>query len=177
MFGQSGIIGGPSTFEVNGEQYIAVLSGWGGIYPMGAGKQAADSGNLRNVSRLLVFKLGGKATLPPLHPAVDLVIDPPPEPTDSASIDHGEHLFGQYCGVCHGGKSISGGVIPDLRASNFLGNDFFYNIVLDGALKGEGMVSFKTVLSRDDATAIRNYIIHRANEDKTAKPASRTSRQ
>jgi quinohemoprotein ethanol dehydrogenase len=55
-----------------------------------------------------------------------------------------------------------------------LGNDFFYDIVLDGALKDAGMVSFKAALSRDDVTAIRDYIIHRANEDKTAKvtPAS-----
>jgi quinohemoprotein ethanol dehydrogenase len=175
MFGQSGIIGGPSTFEVNGEQFIAVLSGWGGIYPLNAGKQAAASGNLRNISRLLVFKLGGQATLPPLAHEADLVINPPPESTDSASIDHGEHLFGQYCGICHGAGAISGGVIPDLRASSFLSDDFFYNIVLDGALKGEGMVSFRAVLSRGDVTAIRNYIIHRANEDKTAKPVSVSS--
>jgi phage-related protein len=45
------------------QEYIAVLSGWGGIYPMGSGSQAADSGNLRNISRVLVFKLGGKAAL------------------------------------------------------------------------------------------------------------------
>jgi hypothetical protein len=27
------------------------------------------------------------------------------------------------------------------------------------------MVSFKPVLTRADATAVRNYVIHRANED------------
>jgi hypothetical protein len=31
---------------------------------------------------------------------------------------------------------VSGGVTPDLRASTFLGNDVFYEIVLDGLLKG-----------------------------------------
>jgi quinohemoprotein ethanol dehydrogenase len=66
-------------------------------------------------------------------------------------------------------------VIPDLRAFSFLSGNFFYNIVLDGALKGKGKVSFRAVLSRDDVTAIRNYIIHRANEDNTAKPASVSS--
>ena len=45
--------------------------------------------------------------------------------------------------------------------SSFLGNDFFYNIVLDGALKDAGMASFKAALSRDDVTAIRDYIIPR----------------
>jgi quinohemoprotein ethanol dehydrogenase len=170
MFAQSGIIGGPSTFEVNGEQYIAVLSGWGGIYPLNGGKEAADSGNLRNVGRILVFKLGGDATLPPLATAGDLVINPPPEPTDTASVAHGGELFGQYCLVCHGDSAISGGIVPDLRASGYLSSDFFYNVVLDGAFQSQGMVSFKAVLSHDDATAIRNYLIHRANEDKTAKP-------
>ena len=60
-------------------------------------------------------------------------------------------------------------MVPDLRASNFLGNDFWYEIVLNGALKDAGMVSFKSVLDRDDATAVRNYVIHRANQDSKAQ--------
>jgi alcohol dehydrogenase (cytochrome c)/quinohemoprotein ethanol dehydrogenase len=77
-------------------------------------------------------------------------------------------LFDQYCSACHGEHAIGGGVVSDLRASNFLSMDFFYNIVLDGALKDAGMPSFKPALSRDDATAIRNFIIHRANRDSKA---------
>lgn len=172
MFAQSGIIAAPSTFEVGGEQYLAVLSGWGGSYALSGGKAAAMSGNLRNVSRLLVFKLGGTAVLPPLEPRV-MVINPPPEPADAASVAHGEPLYDQYCSACHGEHAVGGGVVPDLRASNFLAMDFFYNIVLDGALKDAGMASFKSALSRDDVTAIRNFVIHRANQDgKNAAPAA-----
>jgi quinohemoprotein ethanol dehydrogenase len=172
MFAQSGIIAAPSTFEVGGEQYIAVLSGWGGSYALSGGKAAAMSGNLRNVSRLLVFKLGGTAVLPPLEPRA-FVINPPPEPTDAASVARGEPLYDQYCSACHGEHAVGGGVVADLRASNFLAIDFFYNIVLDGALKDAGMASFKSALSRDDATAIRNFVIHRANQDgKATAPAS-----
>src|SRR5580692_6054371 len=169
MFAQSGIIAAPSTFEVAGEQYIAVLSGWGGSYALSGGKAAAMSGNLRNVSRLLVFKLGGSNALPPLEPRA-IVINPPPAPTDTASIARGEPLFDQYCSACHGEHAVGGGVVSDLRASNFLGMDFFYNIVLDGALKGAGMASFSTALKRDDVTAIRNFVIHRANQDSKAAP-------
>ncbi len=167
MFAQSGIIAAPSTFEAGGEQYIAVLSGWGGSYALSGGKAAALSGNLRNVSRLLVFKLGATATLPPLEPRT-FVINPPPEPADAASIARGEPLYDQYCSACHGEHGVGGGVIHDLRASNFLGMDFFYNIVLDGALNDAGMASFKSALSRDDVTAIRNFVIHRANQDSKA---------
>ena len=169
MFAQSGIIAAPSTFEVGGEQYIAVLSGWGGSYALSGGKAAAMSGNLRNVSRLLVFKLGGTGALPALEPRA-IVINPPPEPADAASIARGEPLFDQYCSACHGEHAMGGGVVPDLRASNFLSMDFFYNIVLDGALKDAGMAAFKSALSRDDVTAVRNFIIHRANQDSKAAP-------
>ncbi len=163
-FVQSAIIAAPSTYSVDGEQYLAVLSGWGGSYALSGGRSAALSGNLRNVSRLLVFKLGGTVRLPALEPRT-LVINPPPEPSDASSVAKGEPLYDQYCSACHGEHAVGGGVVPDLRASNFLNRDFFYNIVLDGALKDAGMAAFSRALSRDDATAIRNFIIHRANED------------
>jgi quinohemoprotein ethanol dehydrogenase len=174
MFAQSGIIAAPSTFEVGGEQYIAVLSGWGGSYALSGGKAAALSGNLRNVSRLLVFKLGGTAALPPLEPR-SFVINPPPAPTDAASIARGEPLFDQYCSACHGEHAVGGGVVSDLRASNFLGMDYFYNIVLDGALKGAGMAAFSKALNRDNVTDIRNFIIYRANQDNKAAAPARSS--
>lgn len=164
LFVQSGVMAAPSVYEVDGEEYIAVLSGWGGAFSLSAGKAAAQSGNLRNVSRVLAFKLGGSATLPAFQPAT-VMLKPLPEPADAASIAHGEPLFGQYCSVCHGGGAVSGGLTADLRASRFLTGDVFYDIVLGGLLKNEGMVSFKQVLNRDDVTAIRNYIIHRTNDD------------
>ena len=70
--------------------------------------------------------------------------------------------------MCHGENAIGGGVVPDLRASTFLGNDFFYEIVLNGAMKDAGMAPFKAVLDQKDAAAIRAYLIKRANEDKAA---------
>ena len=63
-FVQSRIVGGPSTFEVDGEQYITVLSGWSDVSKSKAENEVADSGELRNVSRILTFKLGGTAVLP-----------------------------------------------------------------------------------------------------------------
>jgi quinohemoprotein ethanol dehydrogenase len=120
MFAQSGIIGGPSTFEIDGEQYIAVLSGWNGVYPLNGGKEAAVSGDSRNISRILVFKLGGTAALPPPNPSVDLITDPPPTPMGKVSIARGEAPLDRYCLICQGESVISGGVVPDLHASRHL---------------------------------------------------------
>jgi quinohemoprotein ethanol dehydrogenase len=168
MFGQSGLMAGPVTYEVDGEQYIAVLSGWGSAFSLQAGKVAATSGNLRNISRVLAFKLGGTAKLPALPPAEKLVLDPPPATADAATVASGEHLFGRFCSVCHGEAAVGGGVVPDLRATAYLSDDTWYDILLKGALKDAGMVSFESVLDHQKADAIRAYLIHRANEDKAA---------
>jgi alcohol dehydrogenase (cytochrome c)/quinohemoprotein ethanol dehydrogenase len=165
---QSAVMAGPMTYEVNGEQYIAVMSGWGGGYPLMQGKEAAKSGNLRNVSRVLAFKLGGTAALPALPPEPQLVLNPPPATAAADTVAKGTGLYVQYCSVCHGENAVGGGVVPDLRASSFLGNDFFYEIVLNGAMKDAGMAPFKAVLDQKDAAAIRAYLIKRANEDKAA---------
>jgi len=165
---QSPIMAAPVSYEVNGEQYIAVLSGFGSAFSLQAGRVAAQSGNLRNISRVLAFKIGGTAALPPAPPEQKLVLNPPPATADAATVAAGEQLFGRYCSACHGENAVGGGVVPDLRASTFLGNDFFFEIVLNGAMKDAGMAPFKAVLDQKDATAIRAYVIQRANEDKTA---------
>ena len=165
---QTAVMAGPVTYEVDGEQYIAVMAGWGGTFPLAAGKEAARSGNLRNVSRVLAFKVGGTATLPPLAPEQKLALNPPPPTAADATVAAGQQLYARYCGVCHGEAAIGGGVVPDLRASSFLGNDFFYEIVLNGAMKDAGMAPFGAELDQKDAAAIRAYLIKRANEDKVS---------
>jgi quinohemoprotein ethanol dehydrogenase len=165
---QSPIMAAPVTYEAGGEQYIAVLTGFGSAFSLQAGKYAAQSSNIRNISRVLAFKIGGTAVLPPAPPVQQLVLDPPPATADAKSVAAGEQLFGRYCSGCHGENAVGGGVVPDLRASSFLGNDFFFEIVLNGAMKDAGMAPFKAVLGKDDASAIRAYLIQRANEDKAA---------
>jgi quinohemoprotein ethanol dehydrogenase len=164
----------PVSYEVNGEQYIAVLSGFGSAFSLQAGKVAAQSGNLRNISRVVAFKVGGTAALPAAPPEQKLKLNPPPATADAKTVAVGEPLYGRYCSVCHGENAIGGGVVPDLRASTFLGNDFFYEIVLNGAMKDAGMAPFKSVLDRKDADAIRAYLIQRANDDKADNKTAST---
>jgi quinohemoprotein ethanol dehydrogenase len=168
---QSAVMAAPITYEIDGDQYIAVLSGWGGGYPLMQGQGSDKSGNTRNVSRVLVFKLGGQAALPPLPPAAALFAGPLPATADAATVGAGKELFDRFCSVCHGQAAIGGGVVPDLRTSPFVGVDAWYSIVLDGALRQGGMAPFAQVLDRDQASAIRAYIIQRANDDDAPHPA------
>jgi quinohemoprotein ethanol dehydrogenase len=161
---QTGAIAAPVSYAVNGEQYVAILAGWGGVFPLATGEVALKSGPVRNVSRMLVFKLGGKAILPPLPTLESQPLSPPPATADSATVRQGKNLYQRYCSVCHGDAAVSGGVLPDLRYSSALNNDQWFDIVLGGLLQPEGMVSFTTEISRKDAAAIRAYVIFRANE-------------
>jgi quinohemoprotein ethanol dehydrogenase len=164
---QSGITAGPMSYSVNGEQYIAVLVGWGGVLPLAAGEVGRQSPQMNNVPRMLAFKLGGKAVLPPAPEIKVQVLAPPPATASAATVKMGEALYQNYCSGCHGDVAVSGGVLPDLRYSGALAGDQWFTIVRDGALSSFGMVSFAKELSRQDAATIRAYVIFRANQGLT----------
>lgn len=163
---QTGVIAPPVTYEIGGEQYIAIAVGWGGIYALAPGEIGLMSGRLGNKSRVLAFKLGGEAELPPASPLPPLEFDPPEASADDEILARGKFLYHRYCGVCHGDAAISGGLLTDLRASPTVHGDAWDSAVLGGALAPLGMVSYSIELDAQDSHAIRAYIIARAHESK-----------
>jgi quinohemoprotein ethanol dehydrogenase len=161
---QTGVMAGPAIYMVNGEQYVAVLAGWGGVFPLATGAVATKGGKVRNISRMLVFKLGGVASLPPVPETEPPVLNPPPMTAGAATVSEGRQLYQTYCSTCHGDAVVGGGVLPDLRYSSTLGNDEWFNVVERGLLEPHGMVSFSKEISHDDAAAIRAYVIFRAHQ-------------
>ncbi|HYA64662.1 MAG TPA: c-type cytochrome, partial [Candidatus Sulfotelmatobacter sp.] len=169
---ESGVTAGPISYTVNGEQYIAILVGWGGALPLAAGEVGLQHPRMANVSRMLVFKLGGRASLPPAPEVKPPVLAPPRSAANATTVKAGEEFYQRYCSGCHGDVAVSGGVLPDLRYSGALGSDQWFQIVLGGMLQPYGMVSFSKELSKKDATAIREYIIFRANQSLAEKSES-----
>ncbi len=53
----SGIVASPITWEQNGEQYIAIVSGWGGAVPLWGGEVAKLVKNINQGGSVHVFKL------------------------------------------------------------------------------------------------------------------------
>jgi quinohemoprotein ethanol dehydrogenase len=175
---QTGVMAGPITYTVKGEQYVAILAGWGGVFPLVTGEIAFKSGRVRNLSRMLAFKLDAKRSLPPLPPVEEPVLNPPPSTATSAQIHHGGAVYQRFCSGCHGDVTVSGGLLPDLRYSSALTNDRWFKIVRDGAYQSLGMVSFGKEVSQQDAADIREYVIFRANEtvgEAKAKTAKNTN--
>ena len=175
---QTGVVAAPMTYTVDGEQYVAVLAGWGGVYALAPGELSFKSGKVPNISRLLVFKLGGKAKLPSAPPEMDIPLDPPPATAAPAVVAQGQALYARFCGVCHGDAAVSGGLVPDLRHSATLADPANFNdILLNGQRKLNGMATFKGALEPAQVDAIRAYLISRANADKlaaAAKPAGQS---
>jgi quinohemoprotein ethanol dehydrogenase len=156
-------IAAPMTFTVGGEQYVAVNAGWGGGIAHGPAAKEFQNLKLSPTARLLVYKIGGKASLPPLA-ATEAASNAPPR--DAASPDQvrlGSRLFAETCAVCHGEQARGG--VKDLRVMSAATRAEFYDIVLKGSRQEKGMVSFAGKLSRADAEAINAYLVRRANED------------
>lgn len=162
FFAQTGIMAPPITYSVDGEQYLAVVAGWGGGVPLIIGSMLTDAAK-QNVSRVLVFKLGGEQQLPE-YQGITKPLDPPPLTATPEQLARGKLLYNQYCVACHGDGAVSGGVIPDLRYTQM--HPVWEKIVLEGLLESRGMVSFAPVLNSDGARAIQAYVIKRAHDAK-----------
>jgi quinohemoprotein ethanol dehydrogenase len=158
---QSAPVAGPITYELDGQQYIAVNAGFGG----GAAQVERGSGTElpRASARLLVFKLGGTAQLPPLKVETAAIPAPPPLRADEATVQRGGTLYAQTCAGCHGQSAIGG--VKDLRHLTPETHASFLDIVLGGKYREKGMASFADILKKEDAEAIHAYLISRANED------------
>lgn len=156
----TGVVAAPVSYEVGGEQYIAQLAGYG-TRDYYAG----------NSSRLLVYKLDGKAQLPPPAPAPPArELNPPPAFGTAAQLARGERLYTENCAMCHDTAYGNRGLFPDLRYSPLINSAAtFRSVVIDGVLQTRGMVSFKARFGTEQAEDLRAYIAQRA---RAALPAS-----
>jgi quinohemoprotein ethanol dehydrogenase len=157
---QTGVIAAPMTYELDGEQYVALMAGWGGAGAL-LGGGAAAAANTTNISRLLVFKLGGTASLPPKPAPVAMTAPPAPE-VDEATLALGQKHYQANCALCHGVGAVGSGLLPDLRGLPPGMNPAFMAIVRDGVLEPLGMPCFAELLSEDDVKALKAFIDHRA---------------
>jgi PQQ-dependent dehydrogenase (methanol/ethanol family) len=169
---QTGVVAPPMTYEIDGEQYVALEAGWGGAFSTTAGAGVDPRSN--GVRRILVFKLGAKGKLPePPASVPHEFTDLPPVTGTPADVDAGKLAFANNCSVCHGASAVSEFSIPDLRYSAVTHDAADWkSVVIDGQRKERGMVSFAAFLTPDQAEQIRQYVLSVANVQKARMAAA-----
>jgi quinohemoprotein ethanol dehydrogenase len=160
---QTGVLPGAISYELDGKQYIAASVG---------GNNASGNYYAPNYSRMLVFSLEGKATLPANIPFTAPPLDPPAATASADVVASGAKHYTQFCSTCHGQNGVTrGATFPNLMLSGTLkSQEDFDQIVLAGIKAERGMASFAAVLKAEDAAAIRAYVIDRANDLKNNPP-------
>jgi len=158
----SGVVAGPITYSVDGEQYVAFNVGWGGAFPITFGALAYRTRVVPD-SRLYVFKLGGEAPMPPVQRRELELPSPPPVTADTATLAEGKALFAEHCGVCHGLSAISSNIIPDLRYITPQTHEEFLPIVW-GLRANKGMPPFGGILEPEQVEKIHQYVIQRSHD-------------
>jgi len=150
--------GGPISYAIDGEQYIAIALGNGGSSWIAAGLFAPQRRSLP-VGRVVAFKLGGTGA----YERIDTALAPVPEPPDITlapeKFAETGLRFGAYCAGCHGFGVVSGHVTPDLRRSAYIqSREAFYAVVGEGLLAERGMPNFGQQISADQIEDMRAYI-------------------
>jgi PQQ-dependent dehydrogenase (methanol/ethanol family) len=168
------VVAAPAAFAVDGQEEIAILVGARGLPP----KQVRTSQPSANNSRVLVFKIGGTASLPTAEvkgaSAASATLNPPLMTASNEDVFAGEQIFDRSCRSCHGRNAVpqAGSIGPDLRYSALLRTpDQFRRTVMDGALVTRGMPGFGNILKEAEVDQLLAYIIKRANDEKAAQGA------
>ena len=153
---ERGIMAGPISYRANGEQYVAVLAGYGGS--MGMASQTDWMRRPPPNGMLLVFRIGGTAQLEPLpevKPAPYVSTD---EQFSPAQVAAGQAQYLGFCTICHNGP-----VNPNLMRSPVAKDKAAWNaVVMDGILAQRGMVSFAPWIDAEQSEAIRAYVLSEA---------------
>ena len=151
------IMAPPVTYRIDGEQYVVVLAGVGGSHGNHQSKFEHD-----NAGRVLAYKLGGTAPMPPVHPRPRRSVSRPRLEVPPETIQRGRKVYAEVCFTCHGMGLEGSGVYPDLRTASAQTHDEWDAIVRGGIRTHKGMPSFADAVSAEDARAIQAYVLERA---------------
>lgn len=160
IFTGTGIMAAPMTYSINGEQYVAVMAGYGGA-PTASYPEDAIMHEYQNYGRILAFKLHGNATpLPPKKIKIE-VPEPPEIQIKSELLDKGVEKYMEHCGSCHGGFGENHrSQHPDLSKMQKPTHKLFFDIVIGGILSENGMASFSNSITEEEVEAIHHFLIN-----------------
>jgi quinohemoprotein ethanol dehydrogenase len=162
-----GIMAAPSTYSLDGRQYVSVLAGLGGAVGLyGRNPQS----HYKATGRVYTFTLDARTPVPPVRGIERPALTPIESTATPEQVARGAELYGERCSMCHGVAATSGGSIADLRYATAETFAAFDNIVRQGAYLGLGMPMFEW-FSEGDVASLRAYVLSRRQNliDATAR--------
>lgn len=149
----TGVVAAPSTYMVDGRQYVSVAVGWGGVYGL-----AARATERQGPGTVYTFVVGGKARMPEFvaQRAGRLLQGVKYDP---AKVEAGAMLYVANCVFCHGVPGVDrGGNIPNLGYMDASYIENLPSFVFKGPAMARGMPDFTGKLSGDDVESIKAFI-------------------
>jgi quinohemoprotein ethanol dehydrogenase len=149
----TGVVAAPSTYMVDGKQYVSVAVGWGGVY--GLAQRATEK---QGPGTVYTFAVGGTAKMPDFvqYRMSKLVQGVKYDP---AKVQAGTLLYVSNCVFCHGVPGVDrGGNIPNL---GYMDSAYIENLdkfILKGPAMARGMPDFTGKLSGEDIESIKAFI-------------------
>jgi quinohemoprotein ethanol dehydrogenase len=149
----TGVVAAPSTYLIDGKQYVSIAVGWGGDF--GLSRRATD---LISPGTVYTFAIDGRAPLPTF---TKYQIEGPLTSVkyDLADVEPGRLLYVSNCVICHGVPGASKG--GNIRNLAYVGADPIRNlkaIVFNGPFKSQGMPDFTGKLTDNDVLKIQAFI-------------------
>lgn len=149
----TGVVAAPSTYEVDGKQYVSIAVGWGGVYGI-----AARHTDRAGPGTVYTFAVGGTAKMPDFvqYRLGELVQG---VPYDKSHYEVGTALYVSNCVFCHGVPGVDrGGNIPNLGYSSAATITNLDKFVLSDSLANKGMPNFSGKLTPADVEKIKAFI-------------------
>jgi quinohemoprotein ethanol dehydrogenase len=149
----TGVVAAPSTYMVDGVQYVSVAVGWGGVF--GITQRATER---EAPGTVYTFAIGGKAPLPAFtkYQTSNLLSGVKYDPKD---VPEGTAIYVSSCATCHGVPGVDrGGNVPNL---GYVPTETITNLkhfVFKGPYMEKGMPDFTGKLTEADVVKIQAFI-------------------
>lgn len=149
----TGVVAAPSTYMVDGKQYVSIAVGWGGVYGL-----SARHSDRAGPGTVYTFALGGTAQPPAFveYRLGELISNVKYDP---AKVQDGLMLYVSNCVFCHGVPGVDrGGNIPNLGYMPSAMIEHLDKFVYRGPANDRGMPDFTGKLTTDDVEKIKAFI-------------------
>nr|WP_316196037.1 MULTISPECIES: PQQ-dependent dehydrogenase, methanol/ethanol family [unclassified Bradyrhizobium] len=149
----TGVVAAASTYMLDGQQYVSVAVGWGGVY--GIVQRATER---RSPGTVYTFALNGKAKLPEFvkYQVEGLLQGVKYDPKDVAE---GAAIYVAACATCHGVPGVDkGGNVRNLGYVPAEEIASLKDVVFKGPFRERGMPDFTGKLQDEDVVKIQAFI-------------------